>query len=76
MNEIDIDTLRSAVEKTSRKRGSENELADWDEICEDMKQDAELIKLWDNYISNNPYSQGVTFEDVMKAVEEVGKRLK
>jgi predicted nucleotidyltransferase component of viral defense system len=74
-NEIDYEVLKTAVTRTSRKRGSEEELADWMEICSEMSQDLSLKSLWENYRNNNSYSADTSFEDVMKAVREVGKKV-
>lgn len=72
---IDYNVLKTAVDKTSQKRGSEEELAEWMDICDEMSQDLALKSLWENYRINNTYSAGTSFEDVMKAVREVGRKL-
>ena len=72
---IDYNVLKTAVDKTSQKRGSEEELAEWMDICDEMLQDLALKSLWENYRINNTYSAGTSFEDVMKAVREVGRKL-
>lgn len=72
---IDYDVLKTAVDITSQKRGSEEELAEWMDICDEMSQDLALKSLWENYRINNTYSAGTSFEDVMKAVREVGRKL-
>ena len=72
---IDYNVLKTAVDKTSQKRGSEEELAEWMDICDEMSQDLALKSLWENYRINNTYSAGTSFEDVMKAVREVGRRI-
>ena len=72
---IDYNVLKTAVDKTSQKRGSEEELAEWMDICDEMSQDFALKSLWENYRINNTYSAGTSFEDVMKAVREVGRKL-
>lgn len=72
---IDYDLLKTAVDRTSEKRGSQEEMADWVDICADMSQDSSLKTLWENYRSNNSYAEATSFEDVMKAVKEVGRRI-
>ena len=72
---IDYDVLKTAVNKTSQKRGSEEEMAEWMDICDEMSQDLTLKSLWENYRNNNSYSKETSFEDVIKAVREVGRKL-
>ena len=72
---IDYNVLKTAVERTSKKRGSEEELAEWMDICDEMSQDSSLKSLWGNYRNNNSYSAATSFEDVMKAVREVGRKI-
>jgi hypothetical protein len=40
-----------------------------------MSRDLTLKSLWENYRDNNSYSAETSFEDVMKAVREVGRRV-
>ncbi len=72
---IDYNVLKTAVARTSKKRGSEEELAEWMDICDEMSQDSSLKSLWQNYRNNNSYSAVTSFEDVMKAVREVGRKI-
>ena len=72
---IDYNILKSAVARTSEKRGSQEYLADWRDICDEMSRDLTLKSLWENYRDNNSYSTETSFEDVMKAVREVGRRV-
>lgn len=72
---IDYNILKSAVARTSEKRGSQEYLADWRDICDEMSRDLTLKYLWENYRDNNSYSAETSFEDVMKAVREVGRRV-
>jgi len=74
-DEIDYNVLKTAVIRTSKKRESEEELAEWLDICDEMAQDSSLKSLWENYRNNNSYSAATSFEDVMKAVREVGRRI-
>ena len=72
---IDYNILKSAVARTSEKRGSQEYLADWRDICDEMSRDLTLKSLWEKYRDNNSYSTETSFEDVMKAVREVGRRV-
>ena len=74
-DDIDYDVLKEAVEKTSNKRGSREELKDWEEICKDMRLASSLSDLWINYRNNNSYSRDIPYESVMDTVEEIGRRI-
>lgn len=64
---INVDILRNAVYRTSKKRNSLNEMSDWEDILNDIKIDPALRSLWDNYCENNKYASGVSYEKVMDA---------
>jgi hypothetical protein len=38
------------------RRGSEKELADWESICEDLKIDSAVAKLWEDYSTEYTYA--------------------
>ncbi len=72
---IDYILLKKAVEMTSVKRGSEDEIKDWMEICGDMRVDSALFNLWENYRNNHSYAKEVSYENVMDVVEEIGRKI-
>jgi hypothetical protein len=57
------------------RRGSENELADWESICEDLKNDSAISKLWEDYSTEYSYASGITYEAIMESVEELAEML-
>ncbi len=71
-NEIRRDVLRLAVRHTATKRGSLEELNNYIEICEELKTEEAIHKLWDNYIAENPYAAHLEYADVVDNVLEVG----
>ena len=73
--EICKDDLRRAVENTARKRGSLEYLRQWIEICEEIRKEPALEKLWINYQHDNKYALGLTFEDVANNVFDVAQYL-
>jgi len=68
---IDFKVLEEAIHRTARKRGSEGELKDWKEICEDMRVDEPLKSLWFNYQTTNKYASAVDFDSTITTVEEI-----
>lgn len=73
--EIRMPVFKLAVENTARKRGSLQEMSEWIEICEDIKKEKALERLWNNYRNDNQYASEINFEDVVKNLIEVGSQL-
>ena len=72
---IRIPILRQAVEHTARKRGSLEVLSEWEEILRDIREEEALRILWRNYIADNPYAAGLSFDEVTDAVGIIGRML-
>ena len=72
---INVDILRNAVYRTSKKRNSLNEMSDWEDILNDIKPDPALRSLWDNYCENNKYAADVSYEKIMEALEQVASMI-
>ena len=70
---INVDILRNAVYRTSKKRNSLNEMSDWEDILNDIKPDPALRSLWDNYCENNKYAADVSYEKAMEALDQVAR---
>ncbi len=70
-DKIEFKILEEAIHRTARKRGSEEELKDWKEICEDMRGDETLRALWLNYQNSNKYAGSVDFDSTLATVEEI-----
>ncbi|SFQ38949.1 Predicted nucleotidyltransferase component of viral defense system [Lachnospiraceae bacterium XBB1006] len=68
---VDFKILEEAIHRTARKRGSEDELKEWKDICDDMKADKPLKQLWLNYQNSNNYAQSVDFDSALATVEEI-----
>ena len=73
--EIQMRIFKMAVVNTARKRGSLEEMADWMEICEDIKQEPALEKLWINYQNENQYAADISFKDIVDNLIEVANYL-
>ena len=74
-DEIRMPIFKLAVENTARKRGSLEDMAEWMEICEDIKKEPALERLWNNYRRDNQYASDINFEDVVENLFEVGNQL-
>jgi predicted nucleotidyltransferase component of viral defense system len=73
-HKVDFMILEEAIHRTARKRGSESELKDWKEICDDMRVDEALKNLWANYQKTNTYAEAVDFDSTLKTVEEISQK--
>lgn len=72
-DEIDYKILKEAIERTSYKRGSQEEMQDYEEIIEDIKEDSYLRSLWEVYLSENKYIGDLSFDKVVDVVRIVSK---
>lgn len=74
-DEIQLPVFKLAVEKTAGKRGSLAEMNEWEEICEEIREEPVLERLWRNYQNENAYAATISFEEVIENLVEVGKCL-
>ena len=72
-DEIKYEILKEAIERTSKKRGSQEIMKDSEEIIEDIKNDSYLRSLWDVYLSENKYIGDLTFDKVVGVVRIVSE---
>ena len=70
--EIRVPVLKLAVEHTARKRGSLADMADWKGIVQDIREETALQQIWNNYVRDNAYAAGLSFDVVVDTVEAVG----
>ena len=74
-NEIRWDILKKAVLATSEKRGSSEELKEYREIIEEMRESDFLRRIWVKYQEENTYSEGIDFADTLNIILEIGMAL-
>ena len=75
-DEIKYEILKEAIERTSKKRGSQEIIKDSEEIIEDIKNDSYLRSLWDVYLSENKYIGDLKFDKVVGVVRIISNRIK
>ena len=73
--EVRPEILKAAVLHTAKKRDSVEDIHDWKDILLDIREENNLQRLWDNYVSENKYIGGLTFQEVFDTLEEVAKLL-
>ena len=74
-DEIDYKILKEAIERTSKKRGSQEIMKDYEEIIEDIKDDSYLRSLWVVYLGENKYIGDLTFDKVVGVVTILSNRI-
>ena len=73
--EIRPDVLKAAVMHTAQKRKSVQDIEDWQDILNDIKEEPIMQRLWDNYAAENKYIGELSFAEVLKSVEEMAEML-
>ena len=71
-DKINKDTLRKAIERTSKYRGSFETALQYKEIVELFRESETTKELWKKYTQNNPYAKDVDFLDTISVYEEIG----
>lgn len=70
---INPEILKLAVTRTAKKRNSLQNISEWKEIIEDMREDVALRALWGNYCENNTYVTDVSYENVMEITMRIAQ---
>ena len=71
-DKINKDTLRKAIERTSKYRGSLEVALQYKEIVELFKESEAPKELWGKYVQNNLYAKDVDFLDTISVYKEIG----
>lgn len=74
--EIRWEVLREVVSATAEKRGSYEDLKEYQEITEDMRESQFLKRIWEKYQEENTYSEGIKFDDTLEVVLQIGEQLR
>ena len=65
------ENVKIAIENTFKHRKTEINIAEIRETIEDIKNDGQMKKLWNNYKKNAIYAQDVNFEDLFEPLEVI-----
>jgi len=66
--ELDYSVLKDAFMATSRKRGSEHLLPDFDEILDSVHLDSNMKDMWEKFRSDNFFVGDISWDDVNQSV--------
>ena len=74
-NEVRLPVLKAAVEHTAKKRNSLEEMADWQDILREIREEPHMYLLWDNYLKENKYIGEIEFHEVLDTADEIARLL-
>ena len=68
---INRNDFQKAVALTSKKRGSESDIKDAEEILREIQDSDTMNRLWEKYRKENLYARDIVFETVMECAREI-----
>jgi predicted nucleotidyltransferase component of viral defense system len=69
--ELNFETLRIALEATSRRRNTFRILKEYPQILEDIKADPQQNDFWKRFVAKNPFAKGITLSQVLDCAKEI-----
>ena len=70
-NEINIDSLRSAIRKKSEERNTLVYLDNYEKYLRDIEESWELNTIWESYSRKFSYAEGIQFDEITKILREI-----
>ncbi len=70
-NDIDVSTLKAAIDTTFKHRNSKEYLEKFNTIISNILEDESLIVRWDKYKKEHEYAKEINFEDTISAIEKI-----
>lgn len=71
MAECDMNTLRLALKRTTKKRGSEKILSQYHDIMQTILESDTLRKQWLKYSREYHYASDISFDDTCTAIQKI-----
>ena len=72
---IDLNSLKEALEQTTRKRGSTEIVKQYKSVIQIVRESDAMQKQWNNYASKFDYTSGINFSDTCDAVMNIMEQL-
>ncbi|MBQ9226836.1 MAG: nucleotidyl transferase AbiEii/AbiGii toxin family protein [Fibrobacter sp.] len=69
--EVNFETLRLALEATSRRRNTFEILKEYPQVLEDIKADSPQNDFWRRFVTKNPFAKGITLPQVLDCAKEI-----
>ena len=71
IDDLNRSNLIKAIKNTFKRRETNFDLEQFNEVIDDLSNDNNMNNLWNEYISKNSYAKNVKFEDTIKAIKEI-----
>lgn len=75
IDDLNRSNLIKAIKNTFKRRETNFDLEQFNEVINDLSNDNNMNNLWNEYISKNSYAKNVKFEDTINALKEIIKIL-
>lgn len=69
--EVNFETLRLALEATSRRRSTFEILKEYPQILESIKADSMQGVFWRRFVAKNPFARGITLSQAVDCAKEM-----
>ncbi len=69
--EVNFETLRLALEATSRRRNTFEILKEYPQVLEDIKADSMQGVFWRRFVAKNPFARGITLSQDVDCAKEL-----
>ena len=71
IDDLNRSNLIKAIKNTFKRRDTNFDLEQFNEVINDLSNDNNMNDLWNEYISKNSYAKNVKFEDTINALKEI-----
>ena len=70
-NDLNKDNLIVAIQNTFKKRQTNLDVEQINEILEELTNDRNMNSLWKEYVLKNPYAKDINFIDTLNALKKI-----
>lgn len=74
-NELNKNNLIKAIKNTFKRRKTNIDLEQFNDVIKGLNDDDNMNNLWNEYVANNLYAKDVKFKDTINALKEIIKIL-
>ncbi len=71
INDLDRSNLIKAIKNIFKRRETNFDLEQFNELINDLSDDNNMNNLWSEYVLKNPYAKNVKFEDTINALKKI-----
>ena len=71
INDLDRSNLIKAIKNIFKRRETNFDLEQFNELINDLSDDNNMNNLWSVYVLKNPYAKNVKFEDTINALKKI-----